>query len=56
MGIETNQQIDIDVSGSSVPFDNLVGKPTSSQSNMMGVEMAQGVDKLPCAEYQFTVS
>ena len=56
MGIEANQQIDIDVSGSSVPFDKLVGKSTSSQSNMMGVEMDQGVDKLPCAGYQFTVS
>ena len=56
MGIEANQQIDIDVSGSSVPFDKLVGKSTSSQSNMMGVEMAQGVGKLPCVEYQFTVS
>ena len=56
MGIEANQQIDIDVSSSSVPFDKLVGKSTSSQSNMMGVEMDQGVDKLPCAGYQFTVS
>ena len=56
MGFEANQQIDIDVHGSSVPFDKLVGKSTSSQSNMMGVEMAQGVDKLPCAGYQFTVS
>ena len=56
MGFEANQQIDIDVHGSSVPFDKLVGKSTSSQSNMMGVEMAQGVVKLPCVGYQFTVS
>ena len=56
MGIEANQQIDIDVSGSSVPFDKLVGKSTSSQSNMMGIEMAQGVDKLPCVGFQCIVS
>ena len=54
MGIKANQQIDVSVN--SLPFDKLVGKPISSQSNIMGVEMAQGVDKLPCVGFQFTVS
>ena len=50
---ETNKT---DVFINSVPFDKHVGKPISSQSSIMGVEMAQGVYKLPCAGFKFTVS
>ena len=54
MGIESNQQIDVSVN--SIPFEKLIGKPVSGQSNIMGFEMAQGVDKLPCVGFQFIVS
>ena len=52
--IEAIQQFE--VSSNSIPIDNLIGKPISGQANIMGVEMAKGVDKLPCARFQFTVS
>ena len=30
-----------------IPFDKLIGKPIFGQSNIMGIEMVQGVDNLP---------
>ena len=54
MGIKANQQIDASVN--SIPFDKLIGKSVYGQSSTMGVEMAQGIDKLPSTGFQFTVS
>ena len=54
MGIKANQQIDASII--SIPFDKLIGKSVYGQSSTMGVEMAQGIDKLPSTGFQFTVS
>ena len=49
-----NQQLQ--VSGNSNIVDNLSSQLVSGQPNSMGLEKAKGVDKLPCARFQFTIS